>query len=206
MGDIDRWHLELHTFFHRLGKQWGKATAKHSSYVSFAWKKTAKGCWTKQELPEEKRKVSCTETVVWVHTSALVCKRRCLPTDCLITVVTGAQLRQQLVVLCFLIGVYSEFWSPWVTVWKDGNILGRSAEILEGTNKAQVKSLVSQHWLWLSQIIANSYPPLLRQVSSNLHGFSAPWWAEGTPCGGETITRNSLCHTERDEIGLQRSL
>lgn len=27
----------------------------------------------------------------------------------------------------------------------------------------------------------------------------------GTPCGGEAITRNSLCHTERDETVFQHS-
>lgn len=46
----------------------------------------------------------------------------------------------------------------------------------------------------------NSLLPGMRQSSWIMFLLvSAQWWAVRSPCGGETITENSMCHRERDE-------
>lgn len=75
-----RYRLMTFTITHIFPPTWKAfplCTAQHSSYSSSACHRRLRPLWTKQELHEEKWKVSCAETVVSVHTSVLVCKRIC---------------------------------------------------------------------------------------------------------------------------------
>lgn len=132
--DIDTWHLELHMFFHRLGKRWGNGS--HVVHTAHLHSRDDRG------LPEERRKLRCSETVVcardemfYPHTVWLLQQRE---TRC---VTSRSSLWPGLT-------MKAELMMQGPNVWKGGNTQEDSASAFE-TVCVQNRTVMRRDISWL---------------------------------------------------------